>query len=133
MYCRDSDHRSESHIGRVKVAVQNDIGLAMFWLERSESFRRDHTGDIKIKCANRQTTHRSIRHGSRVMDDLLQYIDADYYRSAQLLIARAEIVQLRRQSSALVRTEPSYKPSTGACPPADDLDQTAPAVAARTV
>jgi hypothetical protein len=27
----------------------------MFWLERSESFRRDHTGDIKIKCANRQT------------------------------------------------------------------------------
>jgi hypothetical protein len=92
-----------------------------------------YDGDIKAKCANRQTTHRSIRQGSCVMDDLLQYIDADYYRSAQLLIARADIVQLRRQSSALVRTESSYKLSTGACPPADDLDQTAPAVAARTV
>jgi len=67
------------------------------------------------------------------MDDLLQYIDADYYRSAQLLIARAEIAQLRRQSSALARTEQTCKLSTGARPPADDFDQTAPAVATRTV
>jgi len=43
----------------------------MFWVERSESFRRDHTGDIKIKCANRQTTaaqqwnHRS-RYGAAI-------------------------------------------------------------------
>jgi hypothetical protein len=39
------------------------------------------------------------------MQDLLQYIDLDYYRSAQLVIVRAEIAQLRRQSSALTRTD----------------------------
>jgi hypothetical protein len=38
------------------------------------------------------------------MQDLLQRIDLDYYRAAQLLIVRAEIAQLRRQSSALART-----------------------------
>jgi hypothetical protein len=48
-----------------------------------------------------------------VMEDPLRYIDLDYYRSARLLIARAEIAQLRRQSSALalieqqIRNEPS--------------------------
>ena len=55
------------------------------------------------------------------MDDLLQYIDADYYRSAQLLIARAEIVQLRRQSSALACTEQECKIPTGASRPVDDV------------
>ena len=61
------------------------------------------------------------------MEDLLQYIDVDYYRSARLLIARAEIAQLRRQSSALARTEHQGNIFTGACPPVDDYDQTAPA------
>jgi hypothetical protein len=65
------------------------------------------------------------------MEDLLQYIDVDYYRSARLLIARAEIAQLRRQSSALARTEHQGNISTGACPPVDDYDQTAPATSIR--
>jgi hypothetical protein len=33
------------------------------------------------------------------MRDLLEEIDADYYRAARLLIARAELEQLRRRSS----------------------------------
>ncbi len=37
------------------------------------------------------------------MDDLLQYIDLDYYRSARLLIVRAEIAQLRQRVSASPR------------------------------
>jgi len=32
------------------------------------------------------------------MQELLQEIDLDYYRSAQLLIVRAELEQLRRES-----------------------------------
>ena len=54
------------------------------------------------------------------MQDLLQRIDLDYYRAAQLLIARAEIEQLRRQSSALARTEQPKFP-TGALRPVDDF------------
>jgi hypothetical protein len=54
------------------------------------------------------------------MQDLLQYIDVDYYRSARLLIARAEIAQLRRQSSALARTEQQCQFPTGECRPVDD-------------
>jgi hypothetical protein len=54
------------------------------------------------------------------MEDLLQYIDLDYYRSAQLLIAHAEIAQLRRQSSALARAEQQCKIPTGASGPLDD-------------
>ena len=42
------------------------------------------------------------------MDDLLQYIDLDYYRSAQLLIAHAEIAQLRRQSSGPVANQHAH-------------------------
>jgi hypothetical protein len=33
------------------------------------------------------------------MRDLLEEIDADYYRAARLLIVRAELEQLRRRSS----------------------------------
>jgi hypothetical protein len=56
-------------------------------------------------CANRQTTRRSIWQGLRVMDDLLRYIDVDYYRAARLLIVRAEIAQLRQRVSASARVE----------------------------
>jgi hypothetical protein len=56
------------------------------------------------------------------MLELLQHIDLDYYRSAQLLIARAEIAQLRRQSSALAHTEQQFKIPSG---PVDDVGQTA--------
>jgi hypothetical protein len=42
------------------------------------------------------------------MEDLLQYIDLDYYRSARLLIVRAEIAQLRTQLSASPRVDTSY-------------------------
>jgi hypothetical protein len=63
------------------------------------------------------------------MQDFLQHIDHDYYRSAQLLIARAEIAQLRRQSSALARTEEQCKFPTGAFSPVNDFDQTSHATA----
>jgi hypothetical protein len=59
------------------------------------------------------------------MDDLLQYIDLDYFRSAQLLIAHAEIAQLRRQSSAVARTDPQCNIPAAASRPVDDFDQTA--------
>jgi hypothetical protein len=61
------------------------------------------------------------------MQDLLQHIDHDYYRSAQLVIARAEIAQLRRQSSVLARSEQQCKIPAGAFCPVDDFDQTSPA------
>src|ERR1700683_2314335 len=48
-------------------------------------------GSAFYKCAIRQTAHCSITHRLCVMQDLLQRIDLDYYRAAQLLIARAEI------------------------------------------
>jgi hypothetical protein len=76
-----------------------------------------------VKCANRQTTRRSIWHRLCVMQDLLQYIDLDYYRSAQLLIARAEIAQL--QSSASTRAEGRCNMPTGASRPVGDFHQTA--------
>jgi hypothetical protein len=63
------------------------------------------------------------------MEDFLQYIDHDYYRSAQLVIARAEIAQLRRQSSALARTDEPCKFPGGAFSPVDDVDQTPHATA----
>jgi hypothetical protein len=55
------------------------------------------------------------------MQDVLKYIDLDYYRSAQLLIAHAEIAQLRRQSSALARTEQQRKIPAGASRTLDDV------------
>jgi hypothetical protein len=58
-------------------------------------------------CANRQTTRCSIWQRLYVMEDLLQHIDLDYYRSARLLIVRAEIAQLRKGVSAPPRVETS--------------------------
>ena len=87
------------------------------------SLKACHNDDIKIKYASRRTTRRSICHCSSVMQDILQYIDLDYYRSAQLLIARAEIAQLRRQSSALARAEQTCGIPAGASRPVDDFDQ----------
>jgi len=59
------------------------------------------------------------------MQDLLQYIDLDYYRSAQLLIARAEIAQLRRQSLAPTRTDTPRKSPSAASRSVDDFDRAA--------
>jgi hypothetical protein len=56
-----------------------------------------------------------------MMQDLLQYIDVDYYRSARLLIARAEIAQLRGQSPALARHQQHCETPTGAQWTAHDL------------
>jgi len=39
------------------------------------------------------------------MEDLLQQIDLDYYRSARLIIARAQIAQLRQELTASARVE----------------------------
>jgi hypothetical protein len=55
------------------------------------------------------------------MQDLLRYIDLDYYRSAQALIVRAEIAQLRRQSSTLAHGEqPRNIPIAALRPDASD-------------
>ena len=82
-----------------------------------QSFDLINTIDALYRCANRQTARCSMRQRCCVMEDLLQYIDGDYYRSARLLIARAEIAQLRRQASAVARSEQPSNISTGACPP----------------
>jgi hypothetical protein len=60
------------------------------------------------------------------MQDILQYIDVDYYRSARLLIAHAEIAQLRQQTSAMARSEQPRKGPTRASRPADDFNPIAP-------
>ena len=39
------------------------------------------------------------------MQDLLHQIDSDYYRSARLLIVRAELEQLRHRRSTMVEVE----------------------------
>ncbi|MGO9933769.1 MAG: hypothetical protein ACLPV8_18420 [Steroidobacteraceae bacterium] len=58
------------------------------------------------------------------MEDLLQLIDFDYYRSARLLIARAEIAQLRQQRSASPGVEQQQsKIPVGASGPVDDFYQ----------
>jgi hypothetical protein len=57
------------------------------------------------------------------MQDLLQHIDLDYYRSAQLLIARAEIAHLRQQSSALACVEQQSKSPIGTSTQVDDFNQ----------
>jgi hypothetical protein len=54
------------------------------------------------------------------MQDLLQYIDLDSYRSAQLLIAHAEIEQLRRQAPASARTEQQCRIPDGGSRRVDD-------------
>jgi hypothetical protein len=61
------------------------------------------------------------------MQDVLQHIDLDYYRSALLLMVRAEIEQFRRQSSALARTDQKRSNPAGASCPVDDLNQKLPA------
>jgi hypothetical protein len=57
------------------------------------------------------------------MEDLLQQIDLDYYRSALLLIVRAEIEQLRRQPSALAFVERPSKVPVGMSRPIEDFNQ----------
>jgi hypothetical protein len=47
------------------------------------------------------------------MQELLQQIDPDYYRSARLLIVRAELEQLREGRSVFVDAESRSKTSLG--------------------
>jgi hypothetical protein len=54
------------------------------------------------------------------MQDLLHHIDLDYYRSAQLLIARAEIALSRQQPSPVARNEQQCKSSDVEARPVDD-------------
>jgi hypothetical protein len=82
-----------------------------------------NNGEIKVKCANRQSARRNIWQRSRVMQDLLQHIDLDYYRTARLLIARAEVAQLRGRSPPSARVEQRGKMPSEAARAVDDLDQ----------
>lgn len=51
-------------------------------------------------CPNRQTTRRSIRQFRPGMQEFLQEIDLDYYRSARLLLVHAELEELRQERLA---------------------------------
>ncbi len=68
-------------------------------------------GDIKVKLSALADRQRAAAFGSlgRLMQELLQQIDLDYYRSAQLLIVRAELEQLRQGRSALADVERGSK------------------------
>jgi hypothetical protein len=46
------------------------------------------------------------------MQELLQQIDLDYYRSARLLIVHAELEQLRQERSASADAERRQRPRT---------------------
>jgi hypothetical protein len=64
-------------------------------------------GDIKVKQSALADRQRAAAFGIfwRLVQELLQQIDLDYYRSAQLLIVRAELEQLRQGRSALADVE----------------------------
>jgi hypothetical protein len=47
------------------------------------------------------------------MQDLLQQIDADYYRSALLLIVRAELERIRQGQLALADVDRQSKTASG--------------------
>jgi hypothetical protein len=53
------------------------------------------------------------------MQDVLQQLDLDYYRSALLLVARAELERLRQERSAGTDVERRSKTPFGAVPTAD--------------
>jgi hypothetical protein len=67
---------------------------------------------------NRQ---RAIASGSvgYIMHDLLQQLDLDYYRSALLLVARAELERLRQERSAATDVERRSKIPFGTSPAAE--------------
>jgi hypothetical protein len=52
------------------------------------------------------------------MAELLQHIDFDYYRSAQLLVARADLERLRRERSTCADVKKPGKMPPGASPSA---------------
>jgi hypothetical protein len=64
---------------------------------------------------------RAIASGSigYMMQDVLQQVDLDYYRSALLLVARAELERLRQERSAGTDVERRSKAPFGAVPTAD--------------
>ena len=57
------------------------------------------------------------------MQELLQQIDPDYYRSARLLIVRAELEQLRQGCSAFVDVEGRSKIPLGMSRSPDSYSQ----------
>jgi len=57
------------------------------------------------------------------MQELLQQIDLDYYRSAQLLIVRAELEQLRQGRSALADVERRSNIPLGTSPQATQVSK----------
>ena len=50
------------------------------------------------------------------MQDLLQQLDLDYYRSALLLVARAELERLRQERSTDINVEGRLKPRSARHP-----------------
>jgi hypothetical protein len=54
------------------------------------------------------------------MPELLQHIDLDYYRSAQLLVARGDIERLRHERATCADVEIRRKIPPDASPSADN-------------
>jgi hypothetical protein len=69
--------------------------------------------------ATEPTACHSIRQHRYIMQDLLQQLDLDYYRSALLLVARAELERLRQERAAGAGVERRSKSPFGASPTAE--------------
>jgi hypothetical protein len=64
---------------------------------------RDSLNAANFHCVERateQTARRSMGEDRHGMDELLQQIDLDYYRSALLLVARADLERLRQECAS---------------------------------
>jgi hypothetical protein len=77
---------------------------------------------------NRQGARASGSIGN-IMHDLLQQLDLDYYRSALLLVARAEIERLQQERSAGTDVGRRSKSPFGASPTAEEATSPEPACA----
>ena len=80
--------------------------------------RSDGSSFVMSALPNRR---RAIALGSigNIMQDLLQQLDLDHYRSALLLVARAELERLRQERSAGTHVERRSKSPFGASPMAE--------------
>jgi hypothetical protein len=80
--------------------------------------RSDGSGFVMSALPNRRCAVASGNIG-RIMQDLLQQLDLDYYRSALLLVAHAELERLRQECSAGTDVERRSKTPFGAVRMAD--------------
>ena len=113
----------------VTVTPSIDASASGLW------HRHITNGDVKVKLSALADRQRAAAFGMlrRVMQELLQQIDLDYYRSAQLLIVRAELEQLRQGRSALADVERRSKIPLATPPHATQVSKPAPSSAVHPV